>query len=42
MARTMGLSQTYISILANGARPVTDEIERILLLIRKNQCARIN
>lgn len=31
MARATGLSQTYITIMANGARPVTDEAERVLL-----------
>jgi hypothetical protein len=31
MARATGLSQTYITIMASGARPVTDEVEKVLL-----------
>jgi hypothetical protein len=31
MARTMRLSQTYISLMSSGAKPVTDEVEKKLL-----------
>jgi hypothetical protein len=41
MAELMGLSQTYITLMAAGTRPVSDEVERLLLIALEEERKRL-